>query len=105
MLIVATAWYPPTKQPEVTRAYIEAMKKYPPKPFEKVLVRSAIRQDKDGVIVLNVIDVEKGKFEEAYNHWVKVFLEFGNIEGYRHRIEAFLTEQEAFAIIGMTPPK
>jgi hypothetical protein len=32
-------------------------------------------------------------------------LEFGNIDGYRHKIETLLTEEEAFSLIGVVPPK
>jgi hypothetical protein len=105
MLIMVTAWYPPNKNLEVTKKYLEVLKKYPAKPFEKALVRLAVRSSKKGVVVISIAEAEKGKFEEAFHLAVRRMVEFNSIEGYRHKIETFLTEEEAFMSLGLTPPK
>jgi hypothetical protein len=101
---MVTVWYPPNKNPEVAKKYVEVFKKFPVKSFEKMLV-SATRSDKDGQVGIIIHEVEKGKLEEAYNLVAKRMLEFCSIKGYRHKIETFWTAEEAFAMLGLTPPK
>jgi hypothetical protein len=78
VLIMVTAWIPPDKGTEVGKKYLEVMQKIPYESFEKPLV-SAGNAVKDGMKVIEIFEVEKGKYEEALNLTVKRESEFFGI--------------------------
>jgi hypothetical protein len=100
VLIMVTAWIPPDKGTEVGKKYLEVMQKIPYESFEKPLV-SAGNAVKDGMKVIEIFEVEKGKYEEALNLTVKRESEFFGIEGYRCEIETLLAVEEAMPMLGL----
>ena len=99
VLIMVTAWIPPDKGAEVGKKYLEIIEKIPHKSFEKQLV-TAGNIVKDGMKVIEITEVEKGKYEEALNLAVKRENEFFSIEGYRSEIETLLALEEAMPLLG-----
>ena len=104
MLIMVTAWYPLYKATEVGKKYIAVMQKFPAESFEKPLVPVGVRTVKDGIRVTAITEVEKGKFEEAYNLTVRRMVEYFGIEGFRYEVETLLTGEEAMPLIGLEMP-
>ena len=99
VLIMVTAWIPPDKGAEVGKKYLEVIEKIPHKSFEKQLA-TAGNIVKDGMKVIEITEVEKGKYEEALNLAVKRENEFFSIEGYRSEIETLLALEEAMPLLG-----
>ena len=105
VLIMVTAWYPPDKAIEVAKKYIEVMQKIPEDPsIEKPLVTAGVSSDKDGIKVITIGEVKKGKFEEAMNNTARRLVEYFGIEGYRYEVNTLLTLEEAMPLIGLAPP-
>ena len=100
VLIMVTSWIPPDKGTEVGKKYLEVMQKIPFESFEKPLVNAG-NMIKDGLKVIVIVEVEKGKYEEALNLAVKRESEFFGIDGYRSEIETLLTLEEAMPMLGL----
>ena len=104
VLIMMTAWYPLDKATEMAKKYIEVAQKIPYESFEKLLVPVGARSVKDGMKVTVIVEVEKGKYEEAYKLAVRRMIEFYGIEGLRYEMETLLTGEEAMPLIGLKMP-
>ena len=104
VLIMVTTWYPPDKATEVAKKFLEVIQKYPHESFEKPLVLGAVSTVKDGIKVISITEVEKGKYEEALNLTSKRLVEYMGIEGYRCEIDTLLTVEEAMPLIGLEMP-
>ena len=105
VLIMVTSWYPPDKATEVAKKYIEVMQKIPDDPsIGKPLVPVGVSADKDGINVIAITEVRKGKYEEALNRTNRRMVMFFGIEGYRYEIKTLLTLEEAMPLIGLAPP-
>jgi len=105
VLIMVTTWYPLTKATEVAKKYIEVMQKIPSDPsIAKPLVTAAVSPGKDGIEVISISEVRKGKYEEALNRANRRMVMFFGIEGYRYEIKTLLTLEEAMPLIGLAPP-
>jgi hypothetical protein len=105
VLIMMTMWYPLTKMAEVTKKYFEVMKKFPFASFEKPLVNAIKMHDKEGSVIIMIVAVDKGKYEESLNLIFKRFLECYGIEGLNYKVETLMTFEENFALRGIVPPK
>ena len=105
VLIMVTSWYPPTKTIEAAEKYIEVMQKIPEDPsIAEPLVRVGVSSGKDGIEVISISDVKKGKYEEAMNLALRRMVMFHGIEGYRYEIKTLSTLEEAMPLIGLAPP-
>ena len=105
VLIMVTSWYPPTKIIEVAEKYIEVMQKIPDDPtIAEPLVTVGVSSGKDGVEVISIGNVRKGKYEEAMNIVLRRMVMFHGIEGYRCEIKTLSTLEEAMPLIGLAPP-
>jgi hypothetical protein len=104
VLIMVTSWVPFNKGNDVTKKHSETFKKIPLASFEKTLVWAGT-PSKEGMVIIHIYAVEKGKYEESYNLVTKRLFEFNNIEGYRYKIETLMTLEEGMAVMGVVPPK
>jgi len=105
VLIMVTSWYPPTKVIEVAEKYIEVMQKIPDDPsIAEPLVTVGVSSGKDGVEVISIGNVRKGKYDEAMNIVLRRMVMFHGIEGYRYEIKTLSTLEEAMPLIGLAPP-
>ena len=105
VLIMVTSWYPPTKVIEVAEKYIEVMQKIPDDPsIAEPLVTVGVSSGKDGVEVISIGNVRKGKYDEAMNIVLRRMVMFHGIEGYRYEIKTLSTPEEAMPLIGLAPP-
>ena len=64
--IFTTSLYPSDKAPEVAKRYLEAIAKYPPDAdLGTQLVPAAVTTTLQGIKVVGIIEVKKGKLEDA----------------------------------------
>ena len=103
--IMTTSWYPPEKQDEILKNFLVVDQKFPPPDYVKEIVRLAVWVDEDGIKIIGIVEVEKGKLDEALSHTHKVMSEYWGIEGLRYKVQTLLSGTEAFAIIGRKLPK
>jgi len=103
VLIMVTAWIPPDKIVEAAQKYMEVLQKFPEQPFEKPLVEAASNSTKDGIKVISIGEIERGKYEEAMDLVMKRNAEYYGIKGYRYEVETLATLEEALPAIGMAP--
>ena len=103
--IMTTTWYPPESQDEVLKKFLVVDQKFPMPDYEKEIVRMAVWVDEDGIKIISIAEVEKGKLQEALNHTHKVASEYWGIEGFRYKVQTLFSGTEAFAVIGRTLPK
>jgi hypothetical protein len=104
VMIMVTSWYPPGKAMEVAKKFLEIMQKFPQESFEKPLLLGGVTSVKDGIRVIAITEVEKGKYEEALNLEAKRLVEYMSIEGYRFEIETLMTLEEAMPLLGLEMP-
>ena len=94
-----TSWCPPNKVEEQTNTYTEVLKKIPHQPFEKQHIIGFVNEYSSDVLkgymrAIDIVEVEKGKYEEVLNLIYRPSIEYFGIKGYRFKIETFLTFQE-----------
>jgi len=104
VMIMVTSWYPPDKAVEVAKKFLEVMQKFPQESFEKPLLLGGVTSVKDGIRVIAITEVEKGKYEEALNLEAKRLVEYMSIEGYRFEMETLMTTEEAMPLLGLEMP-
>jgi hypothetical protein len=90
----------------VAKRYLEALTKYPPdESLATELVPAAVKGTHQGIEVLGISEVKKGKLEEAYLRTVNMMAMFHSIPEFEYTIETYLKVEEALAVIGMSIPK
>jgi hypothetical protein len=106
VLLMITVWYPHDKSMDVAKKYIELNKKYPPdRSIAKTLV-IGVTASKEGIKVIALASVVKGKFEEALALQSTFQREFSQgIEGYKYKIETLMDITEAYATVDMKAPE
>ena len=103
---MGTMWYPHGKSSAVGKKYIELNKKYPPdRSLGKTLV-IGVSSEREGIKVIGIISVVKGKVLEALSLQYKFQREMAeSIEGYTYKLETLLDVVEAYATVDMTAPE
>jgi hypothetical protein len=104
VMIMVTSWYPPDKAIEVAKKFLEVMQKFPQESFEKPLLLGGVTSVKDGIRVIAITEVEKGKYEEAMNLISRREVEYFGIEGFRFEMATLLTVEEAMPLVGLEMP-
>jgi hypothetical protein len=106
VLMVTTIYYPIDKASEVSKRYLESLQKYPPDASLSKTITIAVKATKNGIKVIGISDVVKGKYEEALIRLVRTEQEFfADIPGFSYEIDSFLDITEAMPIIGMEAPE
>ncbi|MFX0167571.1 MAG: hypothetical protein ACFE9V_19800 [Candidatus Hodarchaeota archaeon] len=101
-----TVWYPTGKSSEVAKKWVESLQKYPPDPSLVKTLAIGVKPTKDGIKVVVIGDIVKGKYEDALLRGVRSTHEFlSSIEGFRYEIETFMDITEAMPIVGMEAPE
>ncbi len=104
-IILTNAWWPSDKTEEVVNKSFEVASKYPPDPsLGEAVIQNCVNTTKKGIVNISVVEVTKGKLEEALTVSRKNAVEYHNIAGFEYSIEVWSTAIEAFATIGRTPP-
>jgi hypothetical protein len=103
--IITTALYPSDKATDVAKRYLEAINKYPPDDsLGTTIVPAAVIATLQGIKVLTITDVKKGKLEDAQTRWANILAMFHNIHGYESSMETYMKIEEAMGVIGMSLP-
>jgi len=103
--IIVTSLYPSDKTTEVAERYLEAISKYPPNEnLATQLVPAAVKGTHQGLQVLAIEEIKKGKLEEAYIYFVSMMAMFHSIQGFEYKIDIYLKVEEALGVIGMSLP-
>ena len=104
--LVLKSWWPSDKNPEVANKVIELFPKYPPDPsLSEAVVPNCIKASDKGIMNISIAEVKKGKLEEAMNRAQIYAVEFHDIVGFEYSIEVWLTQIEAWSVIGRKPPE
>ena len=84
---IMTVWYPIGKSSEVAKKWVESLQKYPPDPSLFKTLAIGVKPTKEGIKVVSISDVVKGKYQEALLRGIRSSHEFmSGIEGYRYEI-------------------
>jgi len=103
--LVSFVKYPSHIAPKVAKKYIEILQKFPgDDSLGETIIPSAVKVTEDGIRVLSVTRVNKGKFEEAYAQAIETRARFLDVEGYEGSIEVWATVEEALKTIGLSLP-
>lgn len=104
--IVSNLLYPHEAGAKVAKKYLDVIKKYPANPDISKQLALCTRGTKDGIEVLAVAEVKKGKVEDAMNRLISQFNEYAtSIEGFKWSVNVYLSAAEAFKVIGMEFPE
>jgi len=106
-LITFTKW-PSDKTVDVVKKVIESNKKFPPDESlgVDVIPGNAIKSTSEGAKTISVLNVSKGKLEEAYFRMQSIGNLFAMaIAGFEYTIEVWSTVDEAYSSIGQKPPE
>lgn len=102
MYLIVTSTYPGDKVKEVSNMYVKAMTKYPTDAnLGNPVVPVAIRSTFQGIEVMSISEVKKGKLDDAMTLAVNRLTMFHDIQGYRYTISTYLNLEEAMKAIGM----
>lgn len=105
VLVVATVLFPHAKSNQVAKKNIELIQKYPADPSLGKQLVIGVQATLEGIKVIVVNEIAKGKIEEYIERAAKQYQETAlEIEGYKYQIETFMTVPEAYKILGMEPP-
>lgn len=100
--IITTSLYPSDKAPEVAKRYIEAITKYPPDDnLGVMLVPAALKPTLEGIKVIGIIEVKKGKYEDALARTRDMMSMFLSVPGFEYSIDNYATVEEAMKLVGM----
>ena len=100
--IFTTSLYPSDKAVEVAKKYVEAITKYPPDDsLGTQLVPAAVTTTLQGIKVIGIIEVKKGKFEDQMTKLQNMMAMFHSIQGFEYTVERYATVEEAMKTIGM----
>ena len=102
MYLFTTSLYPNDKAKEAANMYIKAMAKYPPDvSLGTPIVPGAVLATSQGIKVIHIFDVKKGKLDDAMALAVNRMVMFYDIQGFRVTFETYLNLEEALKFIGM----
>jgi len=106
-LISFTKW-PSHKVPETAKKAYEQVKKFTPDESlgEDLTPGNAFKASTEGVKTIGILNVNKGKLEEAYIQ-TQAILNFyaSSIEGFEYSLEVWATQDEAWSSIGQKAPE
>ena len=102
MYLVVMSTYPNDKASEVGKTYLKVMQKYPDDPsIGEPTVLAAVKSNKDGINVISMSKIKKGKLEAAQQlAWNRMVM-FNEIEDFRYTVDIWLEVTEALKLIGM----
>ena len=102
MYIIVTSLYPNGKIKEAIDIYAKMMTKYPDDAsLGTPIVQVAVRATHNGIKVIHISEIKKGKFEEFYAFASKRMHMFDSIEGYSWTVKPFMNMEEALKSVGM----
>ena len=105
MMLMTTSIYPPSMAQQVGETYINIMDKYPDDPsLGEPLVPAAVSSTLEGIRVVTLYIINKGKTQEVMDLASSRMLEFGKIEGFRYSIETVYDASEAMSLLGLDAP-
>jgi hypothetical protein len=99
--LIVTALCPSDKTPEVATRMQEMVAKYPPDEKLGTQLVAAVKDTLEGVQWIGVVEVKKGKLDEAYIYVAKRMAMFQSIQGVEYRIDLYANAEEASII---SPP-
>ena len=106
VVIMSVAWFPSSIASEAGKVYIDIMKKFPNTSISKPLLNIGVKGTKDGIKVVSISRIEKGKVEEALDVAYKRFIDFAkNLEGYEYEVDVLLEDAEALSLVGLGMPE
>ena len=60
--------------------------------------------EKKGIKVFSVAEVKKGKYEEILKRITEMQLAYSEIEGFKYKVETYLTGVDAMPMVGLRMP-
>jgi hypothetical protein len=104
--LITTLSYPNNKVAEVAKKGLEMRKKYPDdNKLATRLVPAATKGTLQGIKTITVVEVKKGKLEDTLTRAGNMLAMFNNIQGFTSQVDVYMTNEEAYGSIGMSPPK
>ena len=104
--IITTGWYPTDIEKEITEKYFEVVKQYPfDRSLGKDTIPVAITTNKNGVKILSVMEVKKGKLEDALTWSSKRMFLLQSIKGWEYKVKVWITIGEALELGGINSPE
>lgn len=104
VLVVANIVFPPALSPTIARKNIELLKKYPDDPSLGKTLAIGVKPNLDGMHILAVGEVKRGKVEKFMKRLVKIYQEYTNLDGFKYQVDVYLDVGEAYDVLGMDPP-
>lgn len=105
VLVLATIIYPHKVANEVAKKYIEMVQKYPADPSLGEMLALGTGATLDGIKVIYIGSVVKGKVEETLSTLATQYQEYTSIEGFKWQVEILMDMAEAYKAVGMTAPE
>ncbi|MHA2281602.1 MAG: hypothetical protein ACXAC5_12215 [Promethearchaeota archaeon] len=98
--------YPSYLAPVVAKRYLELLQQGPEADdsIGEAVIQSAAKITDEGIRILGVTRVNKGKLDEAWNAAIVARAFFMDIEGYEASIEVWATVEEGLQALGMKLP-
>lgn len=102
MYLISNSLYPNDKAKDVVNMYLKAMAKYPEdNSICTPVVPAAVRSSFEGIGVMIIYDVKKGKLDDAITLAVNRNVMCTTVPGYRYSLNTYLNLEEAMKAIGL----
>jgi len=106
VIVISTSYFPAAKSAEVGKAYLEVSKQFPPdKTVSKELVPVAVRITPEGMKSKVISEVKEGKVREFLAVAYEQILIYSKIEGYRAKVDVYMSGVEALPLVGLKMPE
>ena len=99
-------WCPLGKIEDSAQIFLDNMKKYPPdKSIYRFLVPIGASTTRDGVYIITVLKVKRGRYEDALSIVNQLMLGFSKLEGFSYEIKTLMDGPEAMELLGLKMPE
>ena len=97
--VVLKIYYPTHKTEEVSKIYMDLLRKYPPdESIAEYVVRGASRSTEKGPEGMSIWKLKEGQFDRFKKRIMTTMAMFQNVEGFGYTIDLWATAEEAAAI-------
>lgn len=100
--IITSLQFPTHKVEETVATFFEELKKFSPdETLGTTVVQGAVTNTTQGMKTMTIMEVKKGKLEEALKFATKTTAMYNDIVGLEYSIDVWLTAEEALVGLGL----
>ena len=104
VIIIVETWFPAAKAEQAGKKYLEVQEKFPQDRKLAKRVLGAYNAVEEGVHGISAWEIKEGKTEIFLKRIAEQMLLYTVIEGYKYKINTYLSLAECMPMIGLASP-